>query len=178
MIKICALLLLVVLSQSHIYSSDSRITYDYDGNPRIYHLFLALEMGLGSDDYLKIVFPTKIHTASLKSALTVKLISFSNNLEIVDLNFPTAMDNTDKNYYISFGVSLTANKWYEIQIFPNLVPAETFPYFGLIQIQALSSTDSRAIVYDSNMGFGYISIEGALVSTGNLGVVTTSPVAA
>ena len=110
--KIGLLLLLVVLAQTHIYSSDSKVTYDFDGNPKIYHLYLSLESGLGADDYLKIIFPTKIHTGSLKSAMTAKLISFSNNLEIVEKNFEILADGTDLNYFISFGVSMTAKKWY------------------------------------------------------------------
>ena len=110
--KIGWLLLLVVLAQTHIYSSDSKVTYDFDGNPKIYHLYMSLETGLGADDYLQIIFPTKIHVGSLKSALTAKLISFSNNLEIVEQNFDIDADNTDTNYFISFGVAMTAKKWY------------------------------------------------------------------
>lgn len=43
----------------------------------------------------------------------IKLISFSNNLEIVSTyctNFPVSSTNT--LYYVTFGVALTANKWY------------------------------------------------------------------
>ena len=63
--KCLILLLLCLLScHSHIYSSDSRVTYDYDGNPMIYHIYLALETGLGDSDYIKILWPTAIHVTN------------------------------------------------------------------------------------------------------------------
>ena len=77
---IALFLALLCLASAHIYSSDSKVTYDYDGNPSIYHIYLALETGLGAEDILMIDWPFKIHASTDKTAVTVKLISFSNNL--------------------------------------------------------------------------------------------------
>lgn len=77
------LLICLCLTQSHIYSSDSKITYDFDGSPEIYHIYFALETGIGADDILWINWPFKIHAGSDKTTVKVILISFSNNLEIV-----------------------------------------------------------------------------------------------
>lgn len=86
--KILILLLLCLLGgEAHIYSSDSKVTYDYDGNPRIYHIYFSLEYGLGDSDYLTIIWPFQMSVLNQKDKLHAKLISFSNNLEIVDTNF-------------------------------------------------------------------------------------------
>ena len=47
----------LVLIHSHIYSSTSKVTYNYDGKPLIYHLYLSLETGLGASDYLHLIWP-------------------------------------------------------------------------------------------------------------------------
>ena len=73
-------LILLCLAHSHIYSSDSKVTYDFEGNPSIYHIYLALETGLGAEDILMIDWPFKMHDGTDKTAVSVKLISFSNNL--------------------------------------------------------------------------------------------------
>ena len=60
----CQLLLLLALAifaSGHIYSAKPQVTYNYDGKPWIYHLFIELETGLGADDYLKITMPEVIH---------------------------------------------------------------------------------------------------------------------
>ena len=170
------ILLCFASATAHIYSSDSKVTYDFNGQPRIYHIYFSLSTGLGADDYLHIHWPEQIHSGTDKSALAVKLISFSNNLEIVETVFDDSTNAADSEYYVTFGVSMTKMKWYEIQIFPNQVPAVSYPYHGLIQLRALSSLDSTAIIYDSNMGFSYISIEDDLASTGTMTVAVTSPV--
>ncbi|MDP5097435.1 MAG: hypothetical protein NWP90_07140, partial [Flavobacterium sp.] len=54
----------------------------------------------------------------------------------------------------NLATNLTANKWFEIQIFPKQNPSST-PFNGLIQISALSSLLTTAIIYDSNMAFGF-----------------------
>lgn len=76
-------LLCLFCVNGHIYASDSKVTYDFDGNPLIYHIFFSLETGLGSDDYVKIIWPFTFHASTDKTLITAKLISFSNNLEIV-----------------------------------------------------------------------------------------------
>lgn len=108
-----AAFVLLLCVHAHIYSSDNRVVYDYNGNPLYYRIFLALETGLGSTDYLKINWPLKIHASNDKSVVKVNLISFSNNLQVASTacqNYPTG--STDTLYYVTFGVSLTAQKWY------------------------------------------------------------------
>lgn len=80
---------------SHIYASDTKVTYDYDGSPLIYHLYMSLETGLGADDYLKVIWPFAFHVTNSKSDVKAKLISFSNNLEIVEVNCHTDPDTAD-----------------------------------------------------------------------------------
>lgn len=175
---ILAILLLISLlapASPHIYSSDSKVTYDFDGNPAIYHIYFSLETGLGANDFVHINWPTKIHSGNIKQALSAKLISFSNNLEVVHKSLDSTMNGADTNYYVSFGVALTPKKWYEIQIFPNMVPAVSFPYHGLIQVRTISSLSSHAIIYDSNMGFSYISIQSPLSSPNSMLVTVSSP---
>lgn len=81
-----------------------------------------------------------MHSGTDKSVVAVNLISFSNNLQIVSTifqNYPVS--STTTQYYVTFGVALAAQKWYEIQMFPNVIPgaltpAVTLPFYGLIQI--------------------------------------------
>lgn len=99
--------MLLTAINTHIYSSDSKVTYDFNGNPLTYHIFLSLETGLGSDDYLMINFPIKLHSGTDKTVVKVKLISFSNNLEIVSTackDYPAS--STTTLYYVTFGVPL------------------------------------------------------------------------
>ena len=81
-----------------------------------------------------------MHSGTDKSVVAVNLISFSNNLQIVSTifqNYPVS--STTTQYYVTFGVALAAQKWYEIQMFPNVIPGAltppvTLPFYGLIQI--------------------------------------------
>lgn len=82
---LCAL----VIANSHIYSSTPKVTYNYDGKPLIYHLYISLETGLGANDYLHLIWPEQIHlstsptpVASDKTKIKAKLISYSNNLVV------------------------------------------------------------------------------------------------
>lgn len=125
-------------------------------------------------------FPIHIHSGTDKRVVKVKLISFSNNLQIVSTtcqDYPSG--STTTQYYVTFGVALTAGKWYQVQLFPDVIPgsltpAVSLPYYGLIQIQALSNTASNPITYDSNYAFAYISIQSNLASTGTMTVSTTT----
>lgn len=147
----------------------------------IYHIFLSLETGLGANDYLMINWPIRLHSGTDKSVVKAKLISFSNNLEIVSTycsNYPVG--STTTLYYVTFGVSLTAQKWYEIQLFPDVIPgslspAVSLPFNGLIQIEAISNIVSNNIVYDSNYAFRYISVQSFLATPSTL-TVAVNPV--
>jgi hypothetical protein len=61
------LLALVAISQCHIYSAPPKITYDMDGFPRIYHIYMSIETGLGASDYLQLLWPEVIHASSDKT---------------------------------------------------------------------------------------------------------------
>ena len=151
---------------AHIYASDTKVSYDYDGDPLIYHIYMSMETGLGADDYLKILWPIPIHQTGSKNNVKAKLISFSNNLEIVEVKCDANPNTADPEYNIKFGVSLTAGKWYEIQLFPTLDPAVALPYHGLIQVKAISSLHANHILYDSNLAFQYVSIESKSLTNG------------
>lgn len=75
------LLCCILLVNSHIYSSTPGVTYDINGNPLIYHLYVSLEYGLGASDYMQLVWPQLIHNPT-KPTVQVKLITFSNNLQV------------------------------------------------------------------------------------------------
>jgi hypothetical protein len=47
----------LALVHAHIYSSVPKVTYNYDGKPLVYHLYLSLETGLGANDYLHLIWP-------------------------------------------------------------------------------------------------------------------------
>ena len=57
--KPCILLLvcLISMTSAHIYSSPPKVTYNYDGYPSYYSLFMSLETGIGANDYLRIIWP-------------------------------------------------------------------------------------------------------------------------
>ncbi len=48
---------LLAITHSHIYSSTPKVTYNYDGRPLIYHLYMSLETGLGANDFLHLIWP-------------------------------------------------------------------------------------------------------------------------
>lgn len=50
------LLLLALAVRSHIYSSTPKVTYNYEGTPLYFSLFMALEKGIGASDYLRLNF--------------------------------------------------------------------------------------------------------------------------
>lgn len=130
---------------------------------------------MGADDILHISLPLVIHSGTDKTAVVVKLISFSNSLEIVETNFlDYPASSTDSEYYVTFGVALSPNKWYEIQMYPNADPVVSLPFHGLIQVFAISSTSTNYITYDSNLAFGFIAVEDRLGSPGTLTVAASS----
>ena len=165
------LLLLALSTHCHIYSSPPKVTYGYDGTPLYYSLFLALETGIGATDYLRINWAEKIHN-SLKTEVVVNLISFSNNLQVATATC-VSVNNGDTVYHVTFGYTIVANTWYELQIYPSVVPG-TMPARNLIQVLAVSDWGGNCIIYDSNMAFGYVSILPTLGSVDTLGVVCNS----
>ena len=110
--KACLLLLVLLawLGAGHIYSSTPKVTYNYDGYPQYYSLFLSLETGIGADDYLKIVWPEQLYTTA-KSEIIVNLISFSNNLQVATTL--GAIDSASSTIlHATFGYAMQANTWY------------------------------------------------------------------
>lgn len=66
---------------------------------------------------------------------------------------------------------MQTNSWYEVQIYPTKDPA-VIPSSKLLQVRAVSSIGTDAIVYDSNYAFCFINVEKDLAQTG--GVETMS----
>jgi hypothetical protein len=50
------LLLLVLLAHGHIYSSTPKVTYNYNGRPLYFSLYMSLQNGIGASDYLRFNF--------------------------------------------------------------------------------------------------------------------------
>ena len=53
-------ILLIAIANAHIYSSPPETFYDYNGNPKYYSIYFALESGLGASDYLRLIWPDQI----------------------------------------------------------------------------------------------------------------------
>lgn len=162
-----AFLALLLVVTSHIYSTPPRVTYNYDGKPKYHSLFMSLETGMGASDFLKIVWWEKLHV-TLETEVIVNLISFSNNLQVASA-VCTIENAGNYIYYVTFGYAMQPNTWYEVQIFPTIDPTTT-PSSNLIQVLAVSDIASSAIIYDSNMAFGFIDILAPLGSTGSLAI--------
>jgi len=58
------LFLLLLTAYSHIYSVPPKVTYNYDGRPLYFSLFLSLENGLGATDYLRFNWNEQIYTTA------------------------------------------------------------------------------------------------------------------
>jgi hypothetical protein len=71
---------------------------------------------------------------------------------------------------------MQSNSWYEIQIYPTQNP--TIPSNKLVQVIAKSSINADAILYDSNLAFGFINVESDLATLGTgvntMGLTTSS----
>ena len=68
-------LLLAVIMCGEIAPWDSTITYGYTGSPLSYNLYFKLDSGMGATDYLLLVWPEALHTATDKTKVLVTLIS-------------------------------------------------------------------------------------------------------
>lgn len=164
--KLFYFLLFLISCHAHISSSSSKVTYDYSGKPLSYHLFFSLETGLGSDDYLVINMPLLIHTGT-KDAVKFKLKSFSNNNQVASGNCENY--GLLNRYYLTSGVSLPSNQWYELQLFPNLDPT-TLPFYGTVQLELVSGINTNFIMYDSNYALSFLAIESLAPTTGVMAI--------
>ena len=68
-------LILVAAHCGQISSWNTKISYNFDGQTLGYKLYFSLESGLGATDYLRILWPEAIHTATDKTKILVTLIS-------------------------------------------------------------------------------------------------------
>lgn len=165
-------LLLTVSLCGQISSWDTKITYGYDGLPRSYNMFFNLDSGLGSTDYLRIVWPETLHMGTDKTKVLVTLISNENNYQITSVACAAAVADTNPIYFVSFGTALTAGKWYQIQVFPSKSSTLTS---GLIQMESVSDTGTDYISYDHNFAFGYYYVHPVSFSSSmTLSVSSTS----
>ena len=58
------LFLLLLTAYTHIYSVPPKVTYNYDGRPLYFSLFLSLENGLGATDFLRLNWNEQIYTTA------------------------------------------------------------------------------------------------------------------
>lgn len=164
--------LLTVALCGQISSWDTTITYGYSGSPLSYNLFFKLDSGMGATDYLHLLWPEALHSSTDKTKVLVTLISSENNYQITQVACSASPVGTTGDYYVSFGSALTAGKWYQIQVYPNVANTLTQ---GLIQMETVSDYGSNYISYDQNFAFGYYKINsGAIPSTLTVAVSSTS----
>lgn len=163
------LLLLCLAAHAHIYSSPPKVTYNYNGYPLYFSLYLSLQNGIGASDYLKFTFGSTLY-ASVKTEIVANLISFSNNLQVATTTCVTDV-SVSTILHVTFGYALQANTWYEVQIFPTVNVAAGA---SLVQVAAVSTFNTNNIVYDSNLALGYINVLAPLGSTGTLAIVCNS----
>ena len=105
------LLLLVLLAQGHIYSSPPKVTYNYNGRALYFSLYMSLERGIGASDYLRLIFYEKMYV-TLKSEITVKLITYSNNLQVATATCADSDGAGVNNLHVSLGYAMQPNTWY------------------------------------------------------------------
>jgi len=107
------LFLLLLITNSHIYSSPPKVTYSYSGAPQYYSLFMSLETGIGATDYLRLIWPEQIHV-TFKTEVVVNLISFSNNLQVATAICVNENVVGTTVYHVTFGYAMQPNTWYQI----------------------------------------------------------------
>ncbi len=150
------LLLLVVLASGHIYSTTPKVTYNYKGRPLYFSLYMSLQNGIGASDYLRFNFLEQMYS-SAKTEIVVKLITYSNNLQVATAN--CVGDGLAANIlHVTFGYAMQPNTWYEVQVYPNQAVSLTAPSTFLVQVLAVSTFSANNIIYDSNLAFGYIRV--------------------
>lgn len=57
-------LLLALAVRSHIYSSTPKVVYNYNGRPLYFSLYMSLQNGIGSSDYLRLIFLEKMYVTA------------------------------------------------------------------------------------------------------------------
>jgi hypothetical protein len=170
--ELLLLLLLILLARSHIYSTTPKVTYNYNGSPLYFSLYMSLQNGIATSDYLRFNFLQQMY-ATDKSEITVKLITYSNNLQVATATcYPDGLAATI--LHVSLGYAMQANTWYEVQVYPNQAVALTAPSTFLVQVLAVSTWQTNNIIYDSNLAFGYISVLSPLATTNTLSIIGNS----
>lgn len=53
-----------IINCGHIYHWDTKGVYDYDGLAKKFIMKIKLESGLGENDFIKLVWPLSLGTAS------------------------------------------------------------------------------------------------------------------
>lgn len=166
------LLLMVVLASGHIYSTTPKVTYNYNGKPLYFSLYMSLQDGIGASDYLRFNFYEQMYS-SAKSEIVVKLITYSNNLQVATAN--CAVDSLGASIlHVNLGYAMQPNTWYEVQVYPNQLVSLSAPINFLVQVLAVSTFSSNYIIYDSNLAFGYISVLTPLATSNTLSIIGNS----
>lgn len=109
--ELLLLLLLVLLAQGHIYSSPPKVTYNINGRPLYFSLYMSLERGIGASDFLRMIFFERMYV-TLKSEISVRLITYSNNLQVATANCADGDGAAVTTLHVSFGYAMQPNTWY------------------------------------------------------------------
>jgi hypothetical protein len=108
--QVLLLLILFLAVKAHIYSTTPKVTYNYNGYPLYFSLFMSLEKGIGASDYLKLTLYQQMYVTA-KTEVTANLITFSNNLQVATTT--CAVDSLAVNiYHVTFGYAMLPNTWY------------------------------------------------------------------
>lgn len=104
------LLSLLVLTSCHIYSSTPKVTYNYNGYPLYFSLYMSLQNGIGASDYIRVNMYQILYT-SAKTEVTANLVTFANNLQVATAT--AAVDGLANTiYHFNFGYAMQPNTWY------------------------------------------------------------------
>lgn len=153
-------LLLTILASivlcGHIRSGLITVQYGFDGQAIAFLVPFNLENGLSSSDYFLIRWPELMHSGVAKTTVQVALLTEDGN-QLSLSNAHTDPIPTDTQYYVGFGLALSANTWYALRIQPAITPSLTL---GFVQLETVSDYASTAkITYDRNLAYGYYFIE-------------------
>ncbi|KAL4429313.1 hypothetical protein ABPG74_002299 [Tetrahymena malaccensis] len=167
----------------HIYPWDVSMNYINAGYASVFTIPFKLDSGISSSDYLKLVFPFKLHNleqygtpnGNIPANLVVSYASASGGYLCGNGNYINAKININAingqnqeptAYYISFQdvlgnpASLLANQYYylQIQLTGSNVNVQSPGIKVPIQAYTVSSISSIAIVYDRNPSFTNIAL--------------------
>ena len=153
-----ALLLALVFERARagqIQSKEITINYNYDGYPKQYVLYFALECGLGPLEYFHVRWPYDLGPIP---TITASLEEYESGLQLGTLA-TASQQSTSLDYKFSFGAALQPNVWYAMTLStqPQNVPTGLTPV--PVELLTISSADAGGhLIYDYSTVFAQLAI--------------------